>query len=351
MRFVRAVDRWCRRGDFTTADLAVFRILYGASVLTILPSLERAAAYPTDDFDPPLGPMMLFDRVPPVSILTSMEVAIALLAALLLVGFQTRAVSLMLSVGLMVGYGFLYSFGKIDHTVILVFVPAVMAFTAWGDDLSVDHRAPLNEPKEVAQWPLRVLALLIAMPIAQAGYAKASTGWPDLKTHAVQGHMVPEYFKGRDGWLAPYFLDLRVGPVWEALDWMTLIVEIGVIVAVLSWVALRITLALMTVFHLAVLLMMNITFATNVIGYAAFFRWGRLFRVQPGARLRFGRPAGLALAALLGVGAYGLHEWNAGLQWHGQALILLVGGAAAVVYLAAMSWKLVTGRTGRVTRP
>ena len=46
MRVLRAVDAWCRRGDFTTADLAVFRILYGLSVLTILPSLERAAAYP-----------------------------------------------------------------------------------------------------------------------------------------------------------------------------------------------------------------------------------------------------------------------------------------------------------------
>ncbi len=351
MRVLRSVDAWCRRGDLTTADLAIFRILYGIAVLMILPSLERASAYPTADFDPPLGPMMLFDAVPPVPVLTALEVAIALLAALLVIGFRTRVVSVLLSVGLLVGYGFLYSFGKIDHTVILVFLPAVMAFTAWGDDLSVDHRAPSSENTGVAQWPLRVLALLIAMPIAQAGYAKASTGWPDLTTHAVQGHMIPEYFKGRDGWLAPVFLDLRVGPIWEALDWLTFIVEIGVLVAVLSWLAFRITLAMMTVFHLSVLLMMNIAFATNVVGYAAFFRWGRLLRVEPGARLPFSPPVGLVLAVALGLGAYGLHEWDAGLQWQGQSVIILAGGVAAAVYLMVLTWQSVAGLTGRSARP
>ena len=348
MTVLRTIDAWCRRGDLTSADLAVFRIMYGISVLMILPSLERAAAYPTEAFDPPVGPMVFFDAVPPTPVLTAMEVAIAVLAALLVVGFRTRVVSLLLSLGLLFGYGFLYSFGKIDHTVILVFVPAVMAFTAWGEDLSLDHRGPAAEPRNVAQWPIRVLALLIAMPMAQAGYAKASSGWPDLATHAVQGHMVPEYFKGRNEWLAPFFLDLRVGFVWEALDWLTLIVEIGVLLAVLSWPAYRIVTAMLTLFHLSVLLMMNITFATNVIGYAAFFRWGRLFRVQPGARLRFGRMIGIPMALAVGLGAYGLHEWDAGLQWHAQAVILIVGGIAAMVYLAVLTWKFMGTVSGRL---
>jgi hypothetical protein len=346
MNALRRFDAWCRRGDLTAADLALFRIFFGGAVLLTLQQLDGVASQRGDQFDPPPGPIMLFESVPPPMVLEAIELATAVLAAMLLLGLRTRVVSILLPLVLMTGLGLLYSFGQIDHTIVLVLTPAVLAFSAWGDALSIDG-ASRRAATDVPQWPMRLLALLIGLSFLSAGWAKLTSGWAELHTHAVQAHFVREYFNGRDDWLAPYVLDMRVGRAWELLDWFTLALELGLVLTVLSWGVFRLALAVAAVFHLGVMLLMNIVFHANVIGYGAFFPWSRLVPVRPGAQLTMGRPAGYLLAVVVGSAVYGLHELNGDIQVHARTALVFVGAIAGVAYIVSQATN--AARRGAVT--
>lgn len=329
-------DAWCRGGDFTVKDIAIFRIIYGTALLSTLQQIGWYATFPSGEFDPPPGPIMLFGALPSVPTLEVLELVIAVLTALLVLGLHTRAVSLLLAVALTTGLGLTYSFGQIDHTIVLILVPATMAFSAWGDALSVDAtRARSNAP--IAQWPMRLLALLVSLAFLTAGIAKLRSGWLDPGTHAVQGHLVHGYFAtDRTDWFASRALDFQADALWEVLDWMTVGLELGLVLAVLSWRWFRVALAVTALFHLSVLLLMNIAFRANVIGYGAFFRWSSYLPSRPGSRLRLTRPVGYLIALASGGGMYVLHESvGDALRRDAGVVLVFLGAGLGAAYLAA----------------
>ena len=334
---LRRFDAWCRHGDFTVQDLARFRIIVGICTLLTLPHVDDVASYPADQFAPPPGPLMVFTSVPPDLALHLVGIATAVLAALLILGVHTRTVSVLLAIALMTSFGLTYSFGKIDHTVVIILVPLTMAFSSWGEALSLDARSSSQGTGEpTAQWPLRILAFMIGLAFVTAGLAKYRTGWLDLHTHAVQGHFLRSYFgNGRTDWLAPLFTDFRVGPVWELLDWFTVAMELGLVLAIVSWRWFRIAVAVVTLFHVGILLLMNIAFHANVVGYGAFVRWGRIgpARIQGSARIT--QPVGYGIALVVGIAVHVAHVWlGQPLADAGEAAIVLLGGAVAVAYLS-----------------
>ena len=347
---VASIDAWCRSGDLTVEDIAWFRIIFSGGLLLTLQQLGSLSGRPTERFDPPPGPIMLFQTLPPHAALEGLEIATAVLAALLLFGLHTRTVSILLAVALMTGFGLSYSFGKIDHTIVLILVPALMAFSAWGDARSIDEdrerRDP--EPRDVAQWPMRFLAVLIALSFATAGWAKLRSGWLDLDTHAVQGHFVRSFFKnGRTDWLAPEVIDVHLGRWWEAADWFTVALELGLVLTLIWWRLFRVAIAVVTLFHVGILLLLNIAFSWNMFGYAAFVRWSAMLpaRVR-GIHLR--RSLGYLVGLSVGVAAYAVHEWaGPGFQHDVRTGIVFLGGASGAVYLAAQLGHVMTARSRR----
>ena len=305
---VNRIDEWCRRGDLAVQDIAWFRIIYSAALLLTLQQVSALSGRSADQFDPPPGPITLFESLPPHAVLEGLEVVTAILAAFLLFGLHTRTVSILLALALMTGFGLTYSFGKIDHTIVVVLVPAVMAFSQWGDALSLDAASkPRDGERDVAQWPVRLLAVMIALSFVPAGWAKFRSGWLDLDTQAVQGHFARGYFSGgRTNWLAPELIDLRLGRLWEVADWLTVGLELGLILTVVSWRLVRVAVAVTTLFHLGVLLVINIAFSWNLVGYAAFFRWASIF--PPAVDVRIRRSFGYLLVSAVGAGLYTWHE-------------------------------------------
>jgi hypothetical protein len=288
---------------------------------------------------------MLFESLPPHGVLEGLEILTAVLAALLLVGLHTRSVSILLALALMTGLGLTYSFGKIDHTIVLALVPLWMAFSDWGKAMSLDAAADRRgtERSSVAQWPLRFLAVSIALTFFTGGWYKLRSGWLDLDTHAVQGHFGRSYLKnGRTDWLAPEVFDLRLGRLWEAADWFTVALELGLVVTVLSWQWFRVSIAIAALFHVGVLLLFNIVFSWNVFGYAAFVRWSAI-APWPSFEVRIRRSLGYVFALAIGVAMYAVHEGlGPDLQRDVRTAIIFLGGAAGIVYLAVQLARVAT---------
>ena len=339
------VDAWCRRGDFTIDDIAWFRIIYSAGLLLTIQPLGLLSNRPAEQFDPPPGPLMLFESLPPHGVLEGLEILTTVLAALLLVGLHTRSVSILLALALMTGLGLTYSFGKIDHTIVLALVPLWMAFSDWGKAMSLDAANRRGtERSSVAQWPLRFLAVSIALSFFTGGWYKLRSGWLDLDTHAVQGHFGRSYLRnGRTDWLAPEIFDLRLGRLWEAADWFTVALELGLVVTVLSWRWFRVSIAIAALFHVGVLLLFNIVFSWNVFGYAAFVRWSTIVPLAS-CEVRIRRSLGYVLAVAIGVALYAVHEGlGSDFERDVRTVIIFLGGAAGNVYLAV--------QLARVARP
>ena len=280
-RGAEVFDRWVSRGDATPRDLAVYRIVFALLLLLSPPRFRWVSQFPDSFVNGPAGPFALLHRVPPDGVLLGLELLVGICAGFLLVGFSTRTASIVLALALVGGYGTVYSLGKIDHNIFLVIVPVLLAFARWGDAVSVDALrrgpgAPGDPAAETPQWPLRLLALLVGLGFLTAAVPKVLSGWLDPGTHAVQGVMFTQYYvNDRTELLAGHFIGLHDGVFWESVDVATVLLEGLLVLTVLNWRCWRVGIAIASLFHLGVLLMMNIGFSGNVVTYAAFVLWAR----------------------------------------------------------------------------
>ena len=105
--------------------------------------------------------------------------------------------------------------------------------------------------------------------MSTAGWPKLQAGWLDPSTAAVHGFVTNVLVAfDRHGLLVETAANAPFNPALEALDWATIAMECGLIFVVLSVRRFRWLLAVAAVFHLAVLLTMQINFATNIVLYA-----------------------------------------------------------------------------------
>lgn len=349
------LDRWIFDSYAPTADrLSVYRVLFALFVLlvlspghTVATSFQHMAEFPSTMFRPPPGPLWLFHAFPPAPFWTALLLAIHLSAAALLIGYRTRAATLVLSSALLVAFGFWFSFGKINHPMLFLLTPFVMACAGWGAACSADAargRAPMRRPPG---WPLTLLALLLGFAMFTAGLPKLVSGWLDPSTAAVRGQFFNHYIvNGRQDLLAPLYWQLDAPWFWELLDWTTVVFEIGFLLAVRSPVATRVFVCIAVLFHVNVMLMFNIPFIEHLAVYAAFFD-GSFLLPKPSVRARIAawlRRPFVAEALVLGIGTAsfawgsplhvldGLVHFPSGLLLH-EAVLLSVAGALAAAYL------------------
>lgn len=321
-------DRWTASGSFNHADLARYRLLYAVFALCTLPALAPLSELPSSFVNPPLGPFRVLSEFPPAWFLWGIEVLLAAGLGALLTGWRVRTAAVIVSVLYVLSYGLLFSVGKTDHRILFLVAPLVLAFTGWGDARDDEPPPP--------QWPMRFLALVVGVQFATSAAMKALSGWLDPTTQASQGHFIRQYVANdRQDWLATPFTYVDYAAFWESVDWATVLLEGAVILSVLNWRLFRIVLANLTLFHLGVLLMMNIPFSPNPVVYGAFVSWGALAvwpSMPAGARLLLARHRA-AVALVVGIGAL-FARWL--LPWLGEGIeppVVLLGAAVGAWYL------------------
>jgi hypothetical protein len=366
VRLLDRFDSWVRQGPFTPADLGIYRIVYAVGALFTVPNIAWLAEYPDFMFHPPPGPLQLLSGFPPLAVLIGLEVLRS--ATLLAVGFGlwTKYASIASAVMLMSTYGLTYCLGKIDHTILLVLPPLVLAFANWGDRFSIDAwRHQRAAPSAQEQWPLRLLGLLVGWGFFAAALTKLGTGWLSFDSQAARGYYVLAFVtEDRTYWLAEWVANHDWRVAWELADWLTVAFEFAILLALPWWRAFRITLAVATTFHLGVLLVMNIDFSHAVIAYGAFVSWGTIARrvgdsrlgkfaerVLQGCSSLFTGAMARVLLVLLAV-AIGSSSWFLMVSPAGRIEIGRVGGVTVIVvgaligttYLVQQVWAALNQR-------
>lgn len=305
-------DSWIHgtfRADPT--GLALYRIAYAAFALFVVApghdvytDLVALASLPDAMFAPPPGPMAIFDGFPSEIAAHTILVLLNVALAGLLLGVRTRAMSITTGILFLLVYGFSYSLGKINHNILFVAVPFVMAFSGWGAALSYDARR--GGKRTVAAWPIMLLAAIVGFAMFTAGFAKVLGGWLDPTTHASYGHLLKHYFvRGRTDLAAPFAIGAESGVLWEVFDYATVLFELSFVVALTKARTIRLFAALAVVFHFGIMIVLNISFHFNLIVYAAFADWNTMGRMvrdrlpEPGTR---SVPRGVLLAGALVLG-------------------------------------------------
>ena len=323
-------------------DLAIYRILYAAFVLlAVVPVAVWIPSAPRAFFNPPIGPAALFTNVPPSGVILGLNLLLTMFAALLFVGWRTSLASVGTGLALLALDSWQYSLGKIDHDILLVVHRWYWVLPVGVEPLSVDATCQSNAgiPEggvpQAEAWPVALFALLVGFALFTSGWAKATTGWlnPDLK--CTYGHLATNFLvTGRETWAARLALPIQSAWFWKGADWATVALELAVLPAALRRRSFCQVLALVTVFHVGVMLLFDIPFRVNVIAYGAFVRYTDLpVLASLGARPL---PRKIAMIAFVAAGACGLTGILLGRGLVGSSLdevIVGIGGLVGIVYL------------------
>jgi hypothetical protein len=345
---MRRLTAWLDRRMFAAytaapADLAVYRVFYGTYVLlAVVPVGLWLRDMPAAFFSPPVGLAALAEGFPPAWVMPALNAALVVAAALLTVGWRTPAASLATGTLLLLLKTWEYAPGKINHDVLIVFAPLLLAYSGWGVAWSVDAaRRPVPGARRPGpSWPLALMAFAIGVSMFSAGALKLLTGWLDPAVHSTYGHLVINHVAtGRETWLSTAALASDSGWLWEPADWAATLMELGFLAAMLHPRAMRVAMSLACLFHLGVWLLFDIVFAPNVVAYAAFVPWWTLVARFAAPRPAFAPPrrvlfAGCAAAIALGMTGLAMGEpLEARLGLQLQEALILAGAAAGAAYL------------------
>jgi hypothetical protein len=296
-------------------SLSAFRWIIGLYVLIFdAPDTAWIGRAPRAFFNPPTFSLSyLVGRFPPEGFFLLLDVAGILALVAMTIGWKTRWSTAVLLITRVIGLNFGYSFGKIDHTEILLSVLLLcMVMCDWGDADQPRISAAPTETSRSSIWTDRALALIavaLAFGFLTAGLAKAhawlTTG---VGSSGVLSWYYPNLFElGRSHLLAgavphiPLAL-LKVG------DWAAVVLELsGFLFLLRGRVTWRVYLLLVSLLHLTNILLLNISFSTQAITYLIFvdltFLQARISRI---------RPALVALAAGVAVVQIGVRVGGTG---------------------------------------
>lgn len=272
--------------NVSSEGLGIFRIFTSLFFLFLLipgSGLEHyryLSSLPDDFFAPAPGPMMLLDSFPPFVVFQVIYGLILVFGLAMLVGYRTKTSSVLLGIFIFIMQGLIYSVGKVNHEILVPLVLICMAFSNWGNSYSIDSLRTDGSNNKVESWPLVLLSLFIGFMMFTSGFPKILGGWLDPSTHAVQAHLFRQFFAHeREAFLAGYAIQIQNGVFWELLDWVTIIFEIGFLVAVRKASWFRFFLVLAVFFHFSTKMLLNISFLPNFLAYAAFLNWSEIHEI------------------------------------------------------------------------
>lgn len=286
-RLLAWLDVWIFRSyDPAPHHLGLMRIIYAAFSLVMLSGyrFDWLAGLPTGFFAPPPGVARLFGDFPSEPTLWALSLLMILLNVLLLVGWRTSWVGAAFSCVVITLFSLVFSLGNIYHLILWAATPFVMSFSGWGNALSLDARRAGREGP-VHSWAVTLMAFLVGFSFFTAGFAKLYGGWL-IPESAVWQHFMNVFYgvgAGRDQLLAPLFAGFDLPWFWDLGDWYVVWWQLLFVFAALHPTTMRLFCLSGVVFHVMVLLILNISFAIHVIVFLLFTNWRRIERAFPAA--------------------------------------------------------------------
>jgi len=306
---------WARVSASSRIDergLGALRIFSGLFLLTWLsPTVSWLGDAPPAFFDPPLLSLAFFAPGFPSAALDSLLTGITIvLTCMMTLGVYARVSTFALVLLGIAQRNFKYSFGTIDHDIMLWIFLGCMAFSGWGRTLAVrrDRPSRFESPAHAGA----IAATALAFGFFSAGFDKALV-WVDfdLTTSGFLSWFYPGYFVlARQHLLAPLVFSF---PAWmlESIDYGAVAFELsGFVWLLLGPTCWRAWLFTAGVFHLSNVLMLNIPFDLHLLAFLAF---ADLSRVQATlTRWLVPVPARIAAAVLFGalVIEAGVSHWS-----------------------------------------
>ena len=274
----KKISAWKSEYRIDGNSLAFYRIFFCIVFgVLMLASCDWLGDVPKALFEPPmLSVASLFDTFPDKPFFVFLDVMVCISLVMIAVGLFTRVSTGVLLVVLLLYNNLLYSFGKIDHSILVFCVLLVMLIVNWGQSLSIDQLLFKRSPrKDSSIW---LLAVFLAFGFFTAGYGKALV-WIDLdfNTNGFLAWFYSGYYNlGRQEMLASTVIDIRPLWIWEFADITAVVFELGFMIAILRRRFIMVWLFVACVFHLINCLVLNIFFSTYTICYLAFVPWSKL---------------------------------------------------------------------------
>ncbi len=281
IRFLTSIDLALKRffdrvelsTRVSTRQLALFRVFFGAILLScFLPSWSWLNEVPPGFFDPQfLSFAYLTDDFLPGPLYVFLDVVVIILLLLITLGIYTRSCLLLLFLLSSMLYSYSFSFGKVDHyTNLFLFTYPVLGFTNSGTQFALRKDRAL--PARTQTISLIVMGIIIAFGYFNAGLAKCLS-WIDfdLNTSGFLDWVYYCFFNSENQYLlAPYVLKVP-GYLFEPLDYLAALFEVSGFFFLLKgrkyWLFY---LTVASIFHLTNLLVLNLSFALNVLCYGIF---------------------------------------------------------------------------------
>lgn len=277
----RTLEICWRRIEATCSNdarsLGVFRMFWGAYILLFYaPYSAWVSQVPPSFYQPPiLSVAFLFPGFPPYWLMLTADLARIWLLVLITIGIRARLCTIVLCLLTFLSTNFVYSFGKIDHDILLWAVAICLAFTDWGVRYALVPDPRLN-PK-VAQRALATVGVLIAFGMFSAGFGKARQ-WINLDP-SISGFLSwfydGYYTLGRTLLLAP--LVIKLPPqMFKIADFTAVAFELSAFFFLLAGrKAWRVWLLLAVIFHTTNAVLLNIPFYFHVPVYLSFVTFAR----------------------------------------------------------------------------
>lgn len=276
-KIAKLYDHWIfEEYRLSPEALGLFRILYASILLFIIgvPNFTWISDNPDYIYSPPFSIAMLFSGFPPYYVLQAISTILLVLFVMLLFGYKTKAVSILITVFWVIGNSFAFSFNKIDHGQLMATVlPFIMAFSNWNAAYSIDAKIS-GKKIEPQYWAVTLMVLILGFAMFTASIPKIMGGWLDLSTHAVKYHFVRNYFLiPRQELLAPFFMEFDNALFWESLDYAGILFEFVFLIALLKVKWMRALVFVAVFFHFMNTLLLNIPFVFNFTVYPLFLSW------------------------------------------------------------------------------
>ncbi len=349
------LNGWLFDSPVSAQDLSLYRILYALLLLFTLWRADYVGSLPPASFNPPSGPFALLAASPPIYMVWSLQAALCVSLAALVIGWRTRFTSVCTALLLMALYGIGFSYGKVDHVVFLFVVPLLLSFSSWGSAYSVDSYSSSRNTSGYS-WAPRCLAVAFGVGMLTAGLSKLFTGWLSWETQATWGYFV----RFQDFASAPLdqlaaLNSIRYPSLWEIADYSTVILECGVIFAACKWPAFYLALAGLAIFHMGIFLTLGIAFSSNLVAYAAFIPWSKLGSAVPIALLNKVASALAAHLAIRCTACVSLASLGIALSlfrpdWLMPTVVtttIFLGGIVGLYYLGSSAWRLLRAFASR----
>jgi len=263
-----------------TNSLSVLRVIVGLFLLFFYsPGYGWIGNMPQIFYKPPfLSFAILFNSFPAATFFQAIDVILLLCVVFIIFGIKAKISSIVYCVLSVIALSFQYSFGKIDHNILLYVMIFCLSFSGWGSQLAIfpDKEVSTN----TQNGSLSALAFILCYAFFTAGFNK-SLNWINTdftKSGTALWIYFNYYITSRTYLLADYIKGMPF-LTFKIMDYLGVAFEVSPILFLFySRKAWGTWLVVAALFHLSTLLFLNIAFLTHTVIYLVFVDFSGVYK-------------------------------------------------------------------------